>query len=107
MATYKQGATLQILLEFTDEEFEAIYPFDSFLAEAEVSGGQEYELDYVVDVSTKTILLSSPTDGWNKGAYKCDIRIVKNGITSFIPPETFIQFNIINPVSETESVVNS
>ena len=55
MATYKQGATLQILLEFTDDEFAAIYPFDEFIAEAEISGGQEYLLTHTVDVVNKSI----------------------------------------------------
>ena len=103
MSTYKRGSTLQILLEFTQEEWDAIYPHEEFLAECEITGGVEYELTPTFNIPERTILLRSPTDGWTRGRYKCDVKIVKNGITSYIPPNSYIEFEIIAPVTETET----
>jgi len=107
MATYKIGATVQILLQMDQEEFDAIYPHTSFMAEAEITGGQEYQLTPTIDVLNRSILLTANTTGWQKGQYKCDIRIVKNGMTLFIPADSYITFNLVPPVTETANEVNT
>lgn len=107
MPTYKRGSTLQILLEFTDDEWDAIYPNEEFLAECEITGGVEYQLTPTFDTVNKTILLRSPTEGWQRGKYKCDIKIVKNGITSYIPADSYIEFDIIVPVTEIPNEVGT
>lgn len=106
MSIYKIGATLQIVLEFTEEEFDSIYPFDSFLAECENSS-KEYTLNYTIDVENRTILLSRETDDFTRGTYKVDIRIEKDGLTTFFPKDSYITFQMIPPVSEPANQVNT
>lgn len=107
MAVYKIGATVQILLEFTDAEFTALFPNDEFVAEAEITGGVEYPMTIIIDEPTRAVLLRADTSTWNKGRYKCDIRVSKNGITTFIPLNTYIEFELVSPVTETGSVVDT
>lgn len=107
MTKFKIGATLQLLLEFTEEEFDAIYPNEEFLAEAEITGGAEYTLTPTIDVAARSILLSASTTGWTRGRYKCDIRVTKNGVVSFLPADSYIEFELISPVAEIASQVNT
>lgn len=106
MATYKIGATLQIVLEFTADEFSAIYPFDSFQAECE-NTNTEFPLTHTIDVANRRILLTSPTDSFTRGTYKVDIRIEKDGIVTFFPKDTYITFNMIFPVADLVNKVNT
>ena len=105
MPAYKKGATLGIEIEFTEEEWAEIYPWDEILSECE-NATTEYPLTITTDVVTRTILLSSPTDSFLKGFYKADIRIVKNGTVMFVPKEGYINFTITNPVSEVANNVS-
>ena len=104
MPAYKKGATLGIEIEFTEEEWAEIYPWDEILSECE-NATTEYPLTITTDEQTRTILLSSPTDNFLKGFYKADIRIVKNGTVMFIPKEGYINFTITAPVSEVANEV--
>ena len=104
MPAYKKGATLGIEIEFTEEEWAEIYPWDEILSECE-NATTEYPLTITTDAQARTILLSSPTDNFLKGFYKADIRIVKNGTVMFIPREGYINFTITNPVSEVANEV--
>ena len=106
MPAYKKGATLGIEIEFTEEEWAEIYPWDEILSECE-NATTEYPLTITTDVQTRTILLSSPTDTFLKGFYKADIRVVKNGTVMFIPKEGYINFTITNPVSEVANEVTT
>ena len=105
MPAYKKGATLGIEIEFTEEEWTEIYPWDEILSECE-NATTEYPLTITTDAQTRTILLSSPTDNFLKGFYKADIRVVKNGTVMFIPREGYINFTITNPVSEVTTNVS-
>ena len=107
MATYKIGATVQIVIEFTEDEFAAIYPNDEFTAEAEITGGAEYPLAVTWDIPSRTALLRAETSNWSRGRYKCDIRVVKNGVTAFIPLDEYITFDVIAPVTEAGTIVNT
>ena len=106
MPAYKKGATLGIEIEFTEEEWAEIYPWDEILSECE-NATTEYPLTITTDAQTRTILLSSPTDNFLKGFYKADIRIVKNGTVMFIPKEGYINFTITTPVSEVVNEVTT
>ena len=106
MPAYKRGATLGIEIEFTEEEWAEIYPWDEILSECE-NATTEYPLTVATDEQTRTILLSSPTDDFLKGFYKADIRIVKNGTVMFIPKEGYINFTITTPVSEVADEVTT
>ena len=106
MPAYKKGATLGIEIEFTEEEWAEIHPWDEILSECENST-TEYPLTITTDVQTRTILLSSPTDNFLKGFYKADIRIVKNGTVMFIPKKGYINFTITSPVSEVAGEVTT
>ena len=61
MPAYKKGATLGIEIEFTEDEWAEIYPWDEILSECE-NATTEYPLTITTDVQARTILLSSPTD---------------------------------------------
>ena len=106
MPAYKKGATLGIEIEFTEEEWAEIYPWDEILSECE-NATTEYPLTITTDAQTRTILLSSPTDNFLKGFYKADIRIVKNDTVMFIPKEGYINFTITTPVSEVVNEVTT
>lgn len=106
MPAYKKGATLGIEIEFTEEEWAEIYPWDEILSECE-NATTEYPLTITTDVVARTILLSSSTDNFLKGFYKADIRIVKNGTVMFVPKEGYINFTITNPVSEVANEVTT
>ena len=73
MPAYKKGATLGIEIEFTEEEWAEIYPWDEILQECE-NATTEYPLTITTDVQARTILLSSPTDNFLKGFYKADVQ---------------------------------
>ena len=105
MPAYKKGATLGIEIEFTEEEWAEIYPWDEILSECE-NATTEYPLTITTDAQARTILLSSPTDNFLKGFYKADIRVVKNGTVMFIPKEGYINFTITTPVSEVANNVS-
>ena len=107
MAVYKIGATVQIIIEFTEEEWTAVFPNEEFFAECEMTVGAEYPMTVTTDEATRTVLLRAETTGWTKGTYKCDIRVTKNGITTFIPQDSYITFNMIAPVSEVGSIVDT
>lgn len=106
MPAYKKGATLGIEIEFTEEEWVEIYPWDEILSECE-NATTEYPLTITTDAQARTILLSSPTDNFLKGFYKADIRVVKNGTVMFIPKEGYINFTITTPVSEVADEVTT
>ena len=106
MPAYKKGATLGIEIEFTEEEWAEIYPWDEILSECE-NATTEYPLTITTDAQARTILLSSPTDNFLKGFYKADIRVVKDGTVMFIPREGYINFTITNPVSEVSNEVTT
>ena len=105
MPAYKRGATLGIEIEFTEEEWAEIYPWDEILSECE-NATTEYPLTITTDVQARTILLSSPTDDFLKGFYKADIRVVKNGTVMYVPKEGYINFTITTPVSEVTTNVS-
>ena len=106
MPAYKKGATLGIEIEFTEEEWAEIYPWDEILSECE-NATTEYPLTITTDAQARTILLSSSTDNFLKGFYKADIRVVKNGTVMFIPKEGYINFTITTPVSEVANEVTT
>ena len=106
MPAYKKGATLGIEIEFTEEEWAEIYPWDEILSECE-NATTEYPLTITTDAQARTILLSSPTDNFLKGLYKADIRIVKNGTVMYIPKKGYINFTITAPVSEVANEVTT
>ena len=106
MSAYKRGATLGIEVEFTEEEWAGIHPWDEIFSECENST-TEYPLTIATDAQTRTILLSSPTDNFLNGLYKADIRIVKNGTVMYVPKDGYINFKITSPVSEMADEVNT
>lgn len=106
MATYKIGATLQIVLEFTEEEFNTIYPFDLFMAECE-NTTTEFVLPHTVDVANRSILLQRSTADFTRGTYKVDCRVEKDGIITFFPKDTYITFTMVPPVAEVGTEVNT
>ena len=59
MPAYKKGATLGIEIEFTEDEWAEIYPWDEILSECE-NATTEYPLTITTDVQARTILLSPP-----------------------------------------------
>ena len=107
MAVYKIGSTVQILIEFTEDEFDAVFPNEEFVAECEITGGVEYPMIVTTDAVNRTVLLRADTTNWTKGRYKCDIRVRKNGIVTFIPQNSYIEFELIAPVTEAGSVVQT
>lgn len=107
MAIYKAGTNVKFLLQFDDEKWLALYPFDSIRAEAKPTktrenGVAEYEMLITVDEATKSVLVSANTTGWPKANYRFDVRIEKNGEFVYIPDKTNVEFSIINPVTDGE-----
>ena len=59
MPAYKKGATLGIEIEFTEDEWAEIYPWDEILSECE-NATTEYPLTITTDVQARSILLLPP-----------------------------------------------
>lgn len=59
MPAYKKGATLGIEIEFTEDEWAEIYPWDEILSECE-NATAEYPLTITTYVQARSILLSPP-----------------------------------------------
>lgn len=107
MTMQKSGTTVKFLFQFDDENWSALYPFDSIRAEAKpakplANGITEYEMVVTVDEATKSVLVSANTLGWPKANYKFDLRIEKNGEYIYIPNKTNVEFYVINPVTDGE-----
>lgn len=106
MSIYKQQSTVKILLEFTDDEWSNLWPYDSVKAEAEIpkvpNGETEFLFTVLPDELTKSILLTAATDeNWPVGVYRADIRFEKNGEFLFYPEGSeFITFTITRPVTD-------
>lgn len=102
MVTWKIGTTIQILLEFDDDEFEVVSSSTSFLAKVKHSSGQEYEFDQETDEASKTISLTADTAAWQLGMYRSDIRVELTDKTVYVPADNFIEFKLIKPVTEEQ-----
>ena len=100
MATIKRGATLKVTLEFTAEEWAAIYPWDSIRAEAQ-QGMVEHDFQITVDAPNRTILLTLPTQPLGLGQWAFDVRAEKaSGESIFMPPDKMFAFSLVEGVTE-------
>ena len=107
MSVYKRGAIIRILLdEFTQGEWDAIWPFESVKCEANLENDLnllEYSFSAVSDDVTKTIVLTSVSaDEWPEGNYRLDVRFTKGGEHIYVPATDYIKFKIIRPVTDNE-----
>lgn len=112
MSIYKKGATIRILLDqLTEEEFNAIYPYDSVRCEAEIKkepDGVERLFNVEPDIANRTFLLSSVTaENWDIGSYKLDVRFTRNGEHFYVPQRGYIEFQIIAPVTDDSTEVSA
>lgn len=107
---YKIGSTVTIILDsFTDAEWSNIVGYDNIFCEAEMKrpdgSDQEFTFTAVVDEPTRSITLTSvTTDSWPAGEYNLDVRISKGGRYFYYPPQTFITFKLIRPVTDNPVV---
>lgn len=97
--TFKRGATLRGLLQFTDHEWETFWPWESLTADAK-QGELVHPLAVAVDPESKTVLLSASTDGWPLAAGMVDLLIIRSGIKTYLPAASNFTFTIIEPVTE-------
>lgn len=107
MSIYKRGSTIRILLdEFTEAEWEAVYPFDEAKAEANLDKDPdllEYAFEVITDEAAKSIILKSVSaDLWPEGDYRLDVRFTREGEHIFVPATEYVKFKIIRPVTDDE-----
>lgn len=96
---FKRGATARILLDqFTDEEWAAIHPWDSIKAEAQ-QGSVVHPMTVTADPEARTILLSADTSGWLLRLARVDVRIVRGGVTVYLPSASTLLIEITSPVT--------
>lgn len=92
---YNRGTPFEVLLSnFTDEEWDLIYPWDEVQSDA-VQGGNRFPLQVLADPANRTILLSAPTDSWDLRSVRCDVRITKDGRNVDLPKSPGIRARIV------------
>lgn len=100
---FKRGATARILLDqFTDEEWGAIHPCDEIKAEAQ-QGAVVHPMTVTFDPEARTILLSANTSTWSLRLARIDARLVRNGVTVYLPSASSLLIEITSPVT-TEAI---
>lgn len=105
MQIKKIGATISVILRFTEADWEVISTADELLAEIETRGGSEYQFTITPNAAGRELHLQAQTAGWAAAQYRGDLKVVKDGIVTYYPDKTFIEFQLINPVSETANTV--
>jgi hypothetical protein len=98
--TIKRGETLRLLLDqFTDDEWAALYPWDSATAGAR-QADRVHPVTAIPDPATRTILLTADTSGWLPRIAQIDLRITRDGRITHVPPSEFFSVLITNPATE-------
>ena len=98
----KQSATLQFTVEFEDEEWAALYPWDAIEIDfSQRVGGTEVKYDTEIEVlaEEKAIFVTAETDTWQVGPAKADIRFTKGNIIKVYPSDGVINFQILETVT--------
>ena len=99
MKKVKRGETFEFIVEFDQDEWSALYPFQEIVARVRTGETTTYNLNVSVNADYRTIIASCDTDDWIVGSYKCDLLFSKNGKKSFIPGEDFFRFELVKSVS--------
>lgn len=100
-APFKRGSTLKVLLEFEPDEWPAIWPWDSVVAEAR-QDSQIHDMSVTVTPSERAILLTADTSEWSIGMARFDLRAVRSGEAIYLPPHDDLTASIVRPVTEVE-----
>lgn len=104
VARIKRGATFKATLIFDEDEWGAIYPWDSIEADVGIWGRRQ-PLTISVDEVGKTITVTSDTDDWlltesgKVPPYKFDVWVIKGGEKLPIPASVNIPLHIIEGVT--------
>lgn len=106
---YKKGASIPLFLDdFTDEEWQAIYPFDEISCVAQIERAAtevEYFFTHEVDEVNRIISFEANTINWPVAKYRADIRVKNNGRNTFIPADKYIRFEVIESIADDKSGV--
>lgn len=97
--TFKRGAALRALLQFTDEEWAAIWPWDEVSAQAR-QGAAVHPVTVTVDDARRRVTLTADTSGWLLRLARIDLRAVRGGTVAYIPGTSDLLVSIVPPVTE-------
>lgn len=97
----KQGSTFRVVVEFTEEEWDSLYPYDEIYSEVKIKTNY-YQLQVTPNETEKTLILTSDTDAWSTGSASFDIKVYKNGIVQFFPADGALTFTVIKPITNEE-----
>ena len=95
---FKKGSTFKCILEFEADEWESFHPFESVECQIK-SKTNIYTLQVVSDESAMTILVMGDSTDWASGSYVFDVMVRKNGEKIYLPSDTNMTFQIINPIT--------
>lgn len=100
MTSIKRGATFKATLEFTEQEWAAIYPWDAI--EAEVGqGSKRYPLNIQVNAAARTVtLVRVNTSLWVVGPAAFDVWITRGSQKLPFPASSNIRLNVIEGITE-------
>ena len=109
----KRGTTLRFRFDFTEEEWDAVYPFTVAKSEAKIkktpsdATWTEYEFEVLADEETRSLTLRGVScDHWPAGQYRLDLRLRKDDEFIFVPSDEFLLFTLIEPATDDDEHVD-
>lgn len=97
--TFKRGSTLRALLQFTEDEWAAIWPWGDVSAQAR-QGAAVHSVTVTVDDANRRVTLTADTSDWLLRLARIDLRVVRGGMVIYIPGTSDLQVSIGQPVTE-------
>lgn len=99
--SYKRGATVKALIEFTAQEWEGLWPWDSITATADQEkDGVKYPMMIHPLPETRSILLMADTSDWYIRVARIDVMVVKGAETIILPNKGYIEVDITTAATE-------
>jgi len=89
-----------VLSDFTDDEWNAFYPYD--FIEAEIGqGNNRTPTAITANVEDREIMITADTDDLRLGPAEMDIRITKGYDTIILPGDGVFKFTIVKTITAT------
>lgn len=98
MIKVKKGYNFSVALQFTEEEWDSIFPIDEIVSEFK-QNNRYSTLEIDVDEETRCIFVKAETDDWSVGTGYFDIKITKDGVKQAIPELTNIEVQIVQGIT--------
>lgn len=99
MLKIKKGASFRLALQFTEQEWESIFPVDLIVSQYR-QGDTVVNLEVEADALTRCIYLRSETTSWNLGKGSFDVKLIRGGLVTIIPELTNVEVQVIKGVTQ-------